>query len=113
MRKLRRTLSGQVERMRDAIGRYFPAGTRVSAPRGGFVLWVELPEAVDSLTLQARALENNIAIAPGPIFSARGRFGNYIRLSCGFPWSERTAQALEKLGELANEQLGKQPRKSA
>lgn len=113
LRKLRRTLSGQVERMRDAIGRYFPAGTRVSAPRGGFVLWVEFPEGLDALALQARALEQGIAIAPGPIFSARGRFANYVRLSCGFPWSERIAQALERLGALAAEQLRKSARKSA
>jgi DNA-binding transcriptional MocR family regulator len=113
LRRLRRTLAGQVERVRDAIGRHFPAGTRVSAPRGGFVLWVEFPEGTDAFELQARAFENGIAIAPGPIFSARNRFSNYVRLSCGFPWSERTARALEKLGELASELPRRRARKSA
>lgn len=101
LRRLRRQLQAQVERTRAAVAHSFPAGTRVSAPAGGFVLWVELPPGVDAYTLQARVLEHGIGIAPGPIFSPRERYTNHIRLSCGFPWSDRTAQAIATVGTLA------------
>ena len=49
LRRLRAALAGNVERYREAIATEFPEGTRVSSPRGGFVLWVELPPGVDAL----------------------------------------------------------------
>lgn len=46
----RRRMRKQYQRNRDLmtewVSRYFPAGTRVSKPQGGFTLWVELPEEV-------------------------------------------------------------------
>ncbi len=107
LRRLRGTLSGQVQRMREAVGEYFPKGTRVSSPQGGFVLWVELPQGCDGLELQARALEKKIAIAPGPIFSVRRRFESCLRLSCGFPWSASLEAAVSTVGELAKAQLNR------
>jgi DNA-binding transcriptional MocR family regulator len=103
VRRLRRQLQGQVARLRDAVVEHFPAGTRVADPAGGFVLWVELPPGsrVDASQLQALAMERGIAIAPGPIFSARGRFQNCLRLSAGFPWSDRIEQAVATIGQLA------------
>jgi DNA-binding transcriptional MocR family regulator len=103
LRRLRTQLRAQVERTREAVCRSFPPGTRVSAPAGGFVLWLELPAGVDAFTLQSKALEAGIAIAPGPIFSARERYTNHIRLSCGFPWSERLARAVQTVGALTTQ----------
>jgi DNA-binding transcriptional MocR family regulator len=101
LRKLRRVLMTQVQQMSNAIGRYFPAGTKVTRPQGGYVLWVELPRSVDSLDLHRRALEQKISIAPGPIFSAQQKYKNFIRLSCGLPWSEKVDKAVQTLADLA------------
>jgi DNA-binding transcriptional MocR family regulator len=102
LRQLRAHAASQVQRFREGVLACFPEGTRVSEPKGGFFLWVELPHAVDALQLQAQAYERGIAIAPGPIFSARARYGSCIRLSCGFPWSDRFDAAVRTLGELAD-----------
>jgi DNA-binding transcriptional MocR family regulator len=101
LRSLRRQLASQMQRMVEAIGEHFPEGTRVTRPEGGLLLWVELPRGVDALVLHERALEAGISFAPGPIFSAQRRYGNFIRLSCGFPWSPRLEGALATLGSLA------------
>jgi DNA-binding transcriptional MocR family regulator len=61
-----------------------------------------MPESVDSLDLHRRALERKISIAPGPIFSANGRYRNFIRLNCGYPWSDRIEHAIATLGTLAS-----------
>ena len=102
VRKLRRVLGAQTERYREAIAQAFPAGTRVSAPQGGFVLWVELGKPI-AVALQLRAIDRGIAVAPGPIFSARQRFANCIRISSGHPFSPIIARAIEELGRLSHE----------
>jgi DNA-binding transcriptional MocR family regulator len=103
LRRLRRNLEGQVARMSAAIGERFPSGTRISRPSGGFVLWIELPAGKSALDLHARALDAGISIAPGPIFSAKQRFLNCFRVSCGFPWSELIDRSIETLAGIARE----------
>jgi DNA-binding transcriptional MocR family regulator len=103
LRQLRRRLSEQVRRVSEAIAEHFPPGTRVSRPAGGFVLWVEMPPGTSALDLHARALARDISIAPGPLFSAKPRFANCIRISCGYPWSEIVERSIQTLGRLAAE----------
>jgi DNA-binding transcriptional MocR family regulator len=100
LRRLRAALAGNVERYREMIATEFPEGTRVSVPRGGFVLWVELPPGVDALQLHDQALRRRIVVAPGPLFSARQRFANFIRISAGTPWSERIEEGMRTLARL-------------
>ncbi len=100
LRTIRRDYAKRVAQMGEAIGRYFPPGTRVTRPKGGFSLWVELPEYADTLALYARAVKDGITIAPGPIFSASGKYANFVRLNAAF-WSERTEGAVATLGRLA------------
>lgn len=101
LRKIRKAFATQMQRVTLAIGQYFPAGTRVTRPTGGFVLWVELPKSINALDLHRRALGENISVAPGPIFSAKQKYQNFVRLSCGQPWSEKLERALITLGRLA------------
>jgi DNA-binding transcriptional MocR family regulator len=95
--------------MAEAVGKYFPEGTRVTRPAGGFVLWVELPSSIDSIMLYAQSLLAGISIAPGPIFSAKAKYGNCIRLNAAF-WSAKIEQAIEKLGTLAAQLKGSMDR---
>jgi len=101
LRRLRRVFHDNVAACTAAIERSFPEGTGVTRPQGGFLLWIELPAGVDALELHAQALANGIAIAPGPMFSATGRYRNCLRLSCGHPWSQDLQRAVLRLGELA------------
>jgi DNA-binding transcriptional MocR family regulator len=101
LRTIRRVYARQVAQVRDAVGRHFPKGTRVTRPEGGFVLWVEMPEEINSLMLYEEALQKGISIAPGVVFTTTGdKFSNCIRLNAAF-WSERIEQALETLGGMA------------
>jgi DNA-binding transcriptional MocR family regulator len=100
LRKIRRIYARQMQQMSEAITRYFPAGTRLTRPTGGMCLWVELPKHVNSLVLYEQALAAGISIAPGPIFSAKQKFENFIRLNCGNPWTEKIEGAVKTLGDL-------------
>lgn len=100
LRKVRRIYARNVHMMSEAVIRYFPEGTRVSRPTGGYVLWVELPENCDSLALYEQAVKRGISFAPGPIFSPRQKYKNFLRLNAAV-WSDTVHQAIQTLGELA------------
>ena len=102
LRRIRKAYASQVQLMTQAIGKYFPDGTRVTRPAGGFVLWVELPKTVNAEELHRRALEKNISIAPGTVFSVKPTYKNFVRLNCGHVWSDRLDRALLTLGQLAS-----------
>lgn len=104
LRKIRGIYGRQTALMAKAVERCFPKGTRVNAPSGGFVLWVEMPEKVDSIKLYEDALHCGITVAPGKIFSACGKYGNYLRLNAAY-WSKRIEQAISTVGGLAGTQL--------
>ncbi len=105
LRQLRRAYQSQMARMTQAIHDYFPAEARVTRPDGGHVVWVELPECCNALTLYESALQQHISIAPGQIFSPSGSYANCLRLNCGLPWSNAIDQAMLKLGELIQQQM--------
>jgi DNA-binding transcriptional MocR family regulator len=96
LRRLRREYAQRMSLMGQAILEHFPAGTRVSSPRGGYVLWVQLPNNLDSLKLYGPALEAGISIAPGYMFSVTPKYRSYIRLNAAF-WSYPALRALERL----------------
>lgn len=100
LRQARSRYLQAVERMTAAVAASFPAGTRVTQPAGGFVLWLELPAEVDAIALTQQALALGISIAPGPIFSATQKYRHFIRLSCACDWDERVDEALATLGQL-------------
>ena len=100
LRKLRDTLELQQGAMLAAAARYFPAGTRVTQPSGGYFLWFEFPEHVDSLRLFQLALAQGISLAPGPIFSPTQGFRHCARLNYGSPWDDRSERAMAVLGEI-------------
>jgi DNA-binding transcriptional MocR family regulator len=101
LRQVRAQYARQVTQMTQAVSKYFPDGTKVTRPGGGFVIWVELPERTNSLDIFHKALERGISTAPGPIFSASQKYGNFIRLNCAQPWDERLEAAIIRLGKLA------------
>ena len=105
LRTLRRHFAEGIRRMSDAVVKAFPAEIKLTRPAGGFVLWVELPKTVSGLKLHEHALAAKISIAPGPMFSASQGFQNFIRLSCGHPWSERLDRAVTFLGRLVKESM--------
>jgi DNA-binding transcriptional MocR family regulator len=100
MRNLRKTLHTQCLRYTQAIATYFPQGTKISQPKGGYTLWVELGKNINAFELYQAAIAENISIAPGQIFSTDGRFTNFIRISFGMLFNEQVEQSFRTLGAL-------------
>jgi DNA-binding transcriptional MocR family regulator len=100
LRKLRQTLHANSLQFTRALGEYFPAGIKVSTPKGGFILWAELDKKIDTYHLYQEAMQHKISIAPGAMFTLQERYQNCMRLSYGMPWTPEVDKALKKLGNL-------------
>lgn len=105
LRRLRPELHKLMLLTLQAIAAHFPPETKVSRPKGGLVLWIELPKGVDALVLHQKAIAEHIQIAPGTLFSNRGDYTNYIRMSYSNLWSKRIEQAIQKLGKMIKDQV--------
>lgn len=100
LRKLRQTMADQRDLALQIIARHFLAGTRVSRPEGGYILWSNCP---------ARSMPcgctnwpcRSISIAPGHIFSADRPFSNFLRINRGHGHDDRFVTALETVGRLS------------
>src|SRR5262249_8905644 len=93
LRRIRRFYAEQMDLVSEAVCRYFPTGTKATRPGGGMCLWVELPQRVSALEVYEQALAARISLAPGPLFSAKSGYKNFIRLNCGNPWSQEIDDA--------------------
>jgi DNA-binding transcriptional MocR family regulator len=100
LRKLRTALKNQVANMAFAVARHFLAGTKISSPQGGLTLWVQMPEGTDSLEIFRTAMKRKIAILPGIICGSGGAYRNYIRVSCGYPWTEALERGIQSLSDI-------------
>lgn len=81
------------------VNQLFPPDTGVSYPQGGYLLWVELQE-VDCMRLNRRLEASGIRVAPGPPFSASGKYRNCFRLNYA---ATPTAELKAALGRVADE----------
>ncbi|MGG1948657.1 PLP-dependent aminotransferase family protein [Trinickia sp. NRRL B-1857] len=105
LRRLKAALQTQHQALREAVLRYFPAGTEVTNPAGGLVLWAKLP-AIDGRSRSTRALfeqarAEGISFAPGHLFGEGGAFDDCLRLNAGNRWTSDLEAAVRRLGELA------------
>ena len=78
---------------------FFPCGICVTRPKGGFMLWVELPEQVDMVCVAKQLCRLKIQVAPGSLFSAAGKYRNCVRINCALPPTEKHKAVMVKLGE--------------
>ncbi|MGB1238618.1 MAG: PLP-dependent aminotransferase family protein [Pseudomonadales bacterium] len=98
LRQVTSRYAEQVQRFTRAVLQYFPVDTRVTQPVGGYVLWVELAQQVDTLALSQRLFQFEITIAPGKLFSLSDHYNNCLRLNCAQPWSAKLEHSLALIG---------------
>jgi len=100
LQKFRQELNKNLVRTTALIEQHFPEGTKISRPTGGLVIWVELPEILNAAKLQEDAFNKDVTYAPGELFSAKGDYQNYLRISYCNLWETKIEKALIKLGQL-------------
>ena len=80
---------------------YFPLGTKVSYPEGGYLLWVELPNSADTNKLNKLLNIINIGIAPGRIFTYSEKYQNCFRFNYAFNLESSIEDSVKQIGQEA------------
>lgn len=68
-----------------------------NVPTGGFYVWAQLPEGLDSKAMLPRAVTARVAYVPGTGFYADGSGHQFMRLSYCFPTPERIQEGIRRL----------------
>ena len=90
-------------RRRDAmlagLERFMPEGVTWTTPRGGFFLWVTLPERYDTNAMLPDATDRGIIFLPSSWFYPDASWTRSMRLNFSSQPEERITWAMEILGE--------------
>ena len=82
----------------DTIARSFPKGTRANPPRGGYMLWAELPRAFDLAAIRETAKKERVVFGAGPVFFTEPQPTSSLRLNCAKASEAELVSGLETLG---------------
>ncbi|MQW92659.1 aminotransferase class I/II-fold pyridoxal phosphate-dependent enzyme [Acinetobacter wanghuae] len=78
---------------------------RINQPMGGYVLWIQMPESIDSLAMYTFAQQQGINIVPGMLFGEEARYNNCVRFNAGHELSEDICQAIQCLADWVKQQI--------
>jgi DNA-binding transcriptional MocR family regulator len=82
---------------REMASRLEPLGIQPwLMPRGGFYLWCHLPEGQDSAALARMAVEENVVLAPGNVFSVSQNAASFLRFNVAQSGDPRVLAVLRK-----------------
>ncbi len=112
LKQMRIKIASAVATMMEQIEDHWPAGTRVTCPQGGFVLWVALAPHYNTKALAQQALAAGVSIAPGYLFSSAEKYANCLRLNCAIP-EQSMKTAVKRLGKLLTAQYAMPATESA
>lgn len=105
LRTFRNKLYVNCLQFQRAIEDYFPDGTKISQPQGGFMLWLELDQRIDTAELYGRAIQKKISFAPGRMFTQYNQYNNCMRLNFALEWNNKVNSDLKRLGNIVKNEL--------
>jgi DNA-binding transcriptional MocR family regulator len=86
---------------RELIEKFFPEGTTIWIPEGGFLLWVEVPSLIDTEAAYQAALRKNVAFSRGKSFFTTPEAKiSAMRINCSRPTAKELVQGIETLGKI-------------
>jgi DNA-binding transcriptional MocR family regulator len=89
----------------DALSAQMPDGCRWTTPAGGFYVWLQLPEGINSKAMLPRAVSSRVAYVPGTGFYADGDGTDHLRLSYCFPPPDRIREGVRRLASVIEAEI--------
>jgi 2-aminoadipate transaminase len=96
---LRKTYSRRAGIMLDALEKNMPKEVTWTKPRGGFYVWVTMPQTIDSSAVFEKAFKNGAAFVIGSAFDPSGVKNNSFRLAFSHTPEEKIAQGIQIIAE--------------
>jgi DNA-binding transcriptional MocR family regulator len=92
---LRPTYKRRAEIMLKALDENMPEGIVWTKPKGGFYIWVTMPEHMDSSDVFAKSVDNGAAFVIGKAFDPEGKRNNSFRLAFSHTAEEKITEGVE------------------
>ncbi|MGH0028399.1 MAG: PLP-dependent aminotransferase family protein [Myxococcota bacterium] len=108
--RMRRVLRERRDALLEALEREMPEGTTWTTPEGGYQVWVELPEAIDTRDLLTDAIGVGVLFAPGSQFNHDGRASRGLRLTFAMAESGDLRLGVARLARCVKDRLDRRPR---
>jgi 2-aminoadipate transaminase len=105
LRNLKTAYSQRKTVLADALRESLPEPVSFVEPGGGFFIWLEFPEGIDTSHLLAAAYEQNVGFLPGVKFSACQGMRNFARLSFSYFEAPELAEGAVRLGKVIGQYL--------
>jgi 2-aminoadipate transaminase len=104
--KMRKIYRKKRDAMLEALKRNMPEEVRWTEPKGGFFIWLTLPEQLDAEDVFKSAVEKKVAFVTGDAFLPENYAKNYIRLCFSDLNPERINRGIEILGNVIGKLIG-------
>lgn len=105
LRMFRKKLYANYLQIQKSVTQYFPDNTKISEPKGGFMLWLELDKRICTEDLYDEGVSQKVNFAPGRMFSQYNQYQNCMRLNYALEWTDRVESDLEKLGKMIKNRI--------
>lgn len=102
---LTRTYAERRDVMLAALDEHFPPEATWTRPEGGFFVWVQLPEFMDTKTMLAEAVDRGVTYVPGDGFYPDGSGRNCMRLAFCYADPEKIEDGIRRLAEVLEDRL--------
>lgn len=107
--ELRAAYRDRRDHLLACLDRAMPGRVEWTEPEGGFFVWVELPETVDTAEMLPDAVEAGVAYIPGPMFYTDGGGEHCLRLSFSRAPPPAIERGVEALAETVDRHLDASP----
>ena len=106
--KIRKEYAERSRLMLDALQEYMPEEIKWSHPKGGFYIWVELPEDMDSTDVLKESIEKGAVFVTGKTFDPENKQNNFFRLSYSNMDKNQIAPGIEIIASAIKNNIQKQ-----
>lgn len=95
----------RAEAMITALQKHLPENISFTAPRGGFYIWLHLPENLDSTEILKRAIDKGVVFVSGKTFDPHGIINNTMRLSFCNTSADKINEGIPLVAEAIREEM--------
>ncbi len=81
LKRIRPEYALRAETMSRLLRELLPEGCSFTEPRGGFYIWIKLPDSLDATDILKTAIAKGVVFVSGKTFDPHGIANNHIRLS--------------------------------
>ena len=99
LKTLRAAYKRRADVMLNAMKKYMPEGVSWTIPKGGFYVWVTLPEYMDASDVFKAAFDNGAAFVIGSAFDPAGKKNDCLRLAFSATQEDKIEQGIKIVGD--------------